>query len=96
MVTLSVRSNTVSQTNHVIINQKWRQSLQGITASCGADVGSDHVLAVATLSLKLRKAKGGDERQRRFDTEKLKNTNTRKAFQLNCKTAFAYFKRSKN
>ena len=40
------------------------------------------MLVVATLSLKLRKAKRGEERQRRFDTEKLKNTNTRKAFQL--------------
>ena len=40
------------------------------------------MVVVATLSLKLRKAKRGAERQRRFDIETLKNTNTRKAFQL--------------
>ena len=43
--------NTVSQIDHVIITQKWRRSLQ--------DVVSDHVLVVATLSLK---AKRGEER----------------------------------
>ena len=74
--------NFVSQIDHVIINQKWRWSFQDVRARRGADVvGSHHVLVVATLSLKLRKANRGGERQRRFDTERLKNTNTRKAFQ---------------
>ena len=44
-------NNTVSQINHVIVNQKWRRSLQDVRARRGADVGSDHVLVVATLSL---------------------------------------------
>ena len=46
-------NNTVSQIDDVIVNQKWRRSLQDVRR--GADVGSDHVLVVATLSLKLRK-----------------------------------------
>ena len=42
--------NTVSQIDHVIINQKWRRSLQNVRARRGACVGSDHVLVVAILS----------------------------------------------
>ena len=42
---------TVSQIDHVIINQKWRRSLQDVKANRGADIGSDHVLVVATVSL---------------------------------------------
>ena len=59
---------TVSQIDHVIINQKRRRSLQDVKANRGADIGSDHVLVVATVSLKLRKTKRGEERQQRFDT----------------------------
>ena len=54
------------------------------------------MLVVATLSLKLRKTQIREERQRRFDTGKLKNPNTEKAFQLDLKTVFAYSKRNKN
>ena len=79
---------TVSQIDHVIINQKWRRSLQDVKANRGADIGSDHVLVVATMSLKLRKAKRGGERQQRFDTAKLKNSNTEKAFKLELKNRF--------
>ena len=81
-------NNTVSQIDHVIVNQKWRRSLLDVRARRGADVGSDHVLVVATLSLKLRKTQRREERLRRFDTGKLKNPNTEKAFQLDLKNRF--------
>ena len=42
---------TVSQIDHVIINQKWRRSLQDVKANRGAYIGSDRVLVVATVSL---------------------------------------------
>ena len=74
---------TVSQIDQVIINQKWRRSLQDVKANRGADIGSDHVLVVASVSLKLRKTKRGEERQQRFDTAKLKNSNKRKPSNLN-------------
>ena len=80
--------NTVSQIDHVIVNQKWRRSFQDVRARRGADVGSDHVLVLATLSLKLRKTQRREERQRRFDTGKLKNPNTEKPFQLDLKNSF--------
>ena len=35
---------TVSQIDHVIINQKWRRSLQDVKANRGADIGGDNVL----------------------------------------------------
>ena len=78
---------TVSQIDHVIINQKWSRSLQDVKANRGADRGSDHVLVVATVSLKLRKTKRGEEKQQRFDTilAKLNNSNTEKAFKLELK-----------
>ena len=78
----------VSQIDHVIVNQKWRRSLQDVKANRGADIGSDHVLVVASVSLKLRKTKREEERQQRFDTAKLKNSNTEKAFKLELKNRF--------
>ena len=74
---------TVSQIDHVIINQKWRMSLQDVKANRGADIGSNHVLVVATVSLKLRNTKRGEDRQQRFDTAKLKNSNTENHSNLN-------------
>ena len=73
---------TISHIGHAIENPEWRRSLQDVKADRGADIGSDHVLVVATVSLKLRKTKRGEERQQRFDTAKLNNSNTEKAFKL--------------
>ena len=78
----------VSQIDHVIVNQKWRRSLQDVKANPGADIGSDHVLVVASVSLKLRKTKRGEERQQRFVTAKLKNSNTEKAVKLELNNRF--------
>ena len=47
---------TVSQIDHIIINQKWRSSLQDVKARRGADVGRDHNLVIGTITLKLRRA----------------------------------------
>ena len=46
------------------------------------------MLVVASVSLILRKTKRGEERQQRFDTAKLKNSNTEKAFELELKNRF--------
>ena len=82
------RPKEVSQIDHFIINQKWSRSLQVVKANRGTDIGSDHVLVMATVSLKLRKTKRGEERQQRFDTAKLNNSNTEKAFKLELKNRF--------
>ncbi|XP_068671094.1 uncharacterized protein [Montipora foliosa] len=57
--------NTVTQIDHMIINQKWRRSLPVVKVRRGAVVRNDHMLEMAALSLKLRKTKRGEERQLR-------------------------------
>ena len=61
-------------------------------ANRGGDIGSDLVLVVATVSLKLRKTKRGEERQQRFDAVKLKNSKAEKAFKLELKNRFHVLK----
>ena len=38
---------TRNQIDHIIINRRWRRSLQDVKAKRGADIGSDHNLVVA-------------------------------------------------
>ena len=83
---------TVSQIDNVIINQTWRRSLQDVKSNRGADIGSDHVLVMATVSLKLRKTIRGEERQQRFDPANLKNSNTEEAFKLELNNRFHVLK----
>lgn len=54
-----------------------------------ADAGSDHILVMATLSLKLQKAKRGEKRQLRFDVGKLRNRNVEKAFKIEVNNRFS-------
>jgi endonuclease/exonuclease/phosphatase (EEP) superfamily protein YafD len=48
---------TQNQIDHIIINGRWRHSLQDVRVMRHADIGSDHSLLVAKVTLKLRKAK---------------------------------------
>lgn len=78
--------NTVTQIDHVIINKKWRRSLHDVRVRRGADVGSDHMLVMATMYLKLRKARRGEKRQVDvFDVGKLRSPDVEKAFELEVK-----------
>ena len=52
--------DTVIQIDHVITNQKWRSSLHDVKVRRGPDVGSDHMLVMDTLSLKLQRARRGN------------------------------------
>lgn len=38
-----------NQTDHIVINSRWRHSLQGMKVKEGADPGSNYHLVVATL-----------------------------------------------
>ena len=51
-------------------------------------MGSDHILVMATLSLKLRRARRGEGRQLIFDVGKLRNPDVEKAFKLEVKNCF--------
>ena len=85
----SPNHNTVTQIDHVIINQKSRSCLHNVKVRRGADVGSDHMLVMATLSLKLRRARKREERQLRFDVGKLRNPDVKKTFKLEVKNRFS-------
>ena len=62
---------TQSQIDHIIISVKWRDSLQGLLVMRNADVGSDHNLLVAKMTIKLRDAKIGMARNQQPDISKL-------------------------
>ena len=53
-------NNTVSQIDHVIVNQKWRRSLQDVRARRGADVGSGNIILEATEDTKKRRETNSD------------------------------------
>ena len=73
----------------MIINQKWRRSLPIVKVRRGADVRNDHMLEMATLSLKLRKTKRGDESQLRFHVGKLRNPGVEKSLKNEVRNRFS-------
>ena len=79
---------TRNQIDHVLINRKWRSSLQDVRVLRGADVGSDHYLIRVKLKLKLRKVKKREQRSPLLDVNKLKDPVIRKTFQLEVKNKF--------
>lgn len=56
-----------TQIDHVIINSKRDNSFLGVKVGRGADAGSDNKLLMATLAIKLRKTKRGEDRAKRID-----------------------------
>ena len=77
-----------NQIDHIVINSKWRRSLQDVRVMRQADVGSDHNLLVAKIALKLRKTKMGGKRKQRFDVEQLKDTATKNKFKIALRNKF--------
>ena len=65
---------TQSKIDHVLVNSKWRGSLQDVRTIRNVDDGTDHNLLVAKMTLKLRNAKIGMARNQRPDISKLKDT----------------------
>ena len=76
------------QIDHVIINRRWRSSLQDVRAYRGADVASDHTLLLAVVSLKLRRSKRRQARQQRLDSGRLNESLTKQAFAVEVKNRF--------
>ena len=54
----------------------------------GADVGSDHHVAVAAVRVKLRKTGGKRPGRQHFDVEKLQNPKVRSTFVMQLKNKF--------
>ena len=53
---------TKSKIDHILVNGKWRRSLQDVKTRRLADVGSDHNLLIGKLALKLRETKTGEKK----------------------------------
>ncbi|GFR93940.1 RanBP-type and C3HC4-type zinc finger-containing protein 1 [Elysia marginata] len=62
-----------NQIDHIAINNTWRRSLLDVRVKRGADVGSDHLLVIASLRLKLRRTDRRDMHKKRLDVNKLKD-----------------------
>ena len=80
---------TQNQIDHTIINNRWRGCLQDVGARRGADVGSDHVLIIAKVKLKLRRMAKKDQRAPSLDVRKLKDPNVRRTYQTEIRNRFA-------
>ena len=59
---------TSNQIDHIIINGKWRRSLQDVRVCRGADIYSDHYLVTARLKLKLHKVVPESQRRKQLVT----------------------------
>ena len=80
---------TQSQIDHIIINGKWRGSLQDVQVMRNADVGSDHNVLVAMMTLKLRNVKIGMARNQRPDVSKLQDTLIKQKFSIMLRNRFS-------
>ncbi|KAL3884234.1 hypothetical protein ACJMK2_030452 [Sinanodonta woodiana] len=80
---------TQSHIDHSIINGRWKHSLQDVRVMRNADIGSDHFLLVAKVTLKLRKVRIGVSRSKRFDVDKLKNSKVKEEFSVALRNKFS-------
>ena len=83
---------TKPQLDHIIINGKWRSSLQDVKACRGADCASDHTLVLGVISLKLRKSRRGQERARLINSDKLRDEGIKAAYSLEVQNRFHLLK----
>ena len=79
--------STKIQIDHLAINSKWRTSLLDTRVFRGADIGSDYMLVVGRLRLKLRRVIKESTR-RRLDLDKLKDPLTQREFSLRLQNRF--------
>ncbi|XP_065576374.1 uncharacterized protein LOC136037582 [Artemia franciscana] len=78
-----------NQIDHLLINRKWKSSLQDVRAFRGADVASDHALMIARISLKLKAApKTSPKANPAFDSAKLSTPAIRNVFALTLSNKF--------
>ena len=61
---VSPDGNTKAQLDHILINNKWRSSLQDVRTYRGAECGGDHNLVVGEIKLKLRKLEKAKQEER--------------------------------
>ena len=80
---------TSNQIDHIIINGKWRRSLQDVRVCRGADIYSDHYLVTARIKLKLHKVVPESERRKQLDVTRLACPVTKQEFVLELRNRFS-------
>ena len=85
----SLDGRTQSQIDHIIINSKWKSSLQDMRVMRNADVGSDHYLLLAIMTLKPRNAKIEMVRNQRPDISKKKDKLIKENFSITHRNRFS-------
>jgi hypothetical protein len=85
---ISPNGRDKNQIDHIIINGKWRRSLQDVRVMRGADVASDHHLVVANIKLKLKKTSTHVNVKRKFDVGKLQDPQIQQEFKLEITNRF--------
>lgn len=78
-----------NQIDHTTINRKYRRTVQDVRVRRGADISSDHELVVATLKLKLRKVRKSIHSRAIYNTEKLKDPDTRIKYNVKIESRFS-------
>ena len=73
----------------MLINDKWRGSLQDVRVVRNADVSSDHYLLVIKMTLRLRNAKIGTARNQRPDISKLRDTLMKEKLEFTLRNCFS-------
>ncbi|XP_045496887.1 craniofacial development protein 2-like [Colias croceus] len=80
---------TVNQIDHVLVDSRHGSNLEDVRTYRGADCDSDHFLLLIKIKAKIRiQRSGGSEGIVNLDTEKLKDIDIRKSFQLELKNRF--------
>ena len=78
-----------NQIDHLMINGRWRHSLNDVSVKRGADCGSDHFLIISKIKLKLKKAPKINELSRKtFDLQRLKDNKIRQKFNTEVKNRY--------
>ena len=86
---ISPDGRTKNQIDFIAIARKWRRSLEDTRSMRGADVASDHHLVMGVVKIKLRAFKDtGDRPHIKFNTQKLKDKETRDTFCITIKNKF--------
>ena len=80
---------TRNQIDHIIINGKWRRSLQDVRVCRGADIYSDHYLVTARVKLKLHKVVPESQRRKQLDVTRLAWPATKQEFVLELRNRFS-------
>ncbi|CAG4970882.1 unnamed protein product [Colias eurytheme] len=80
---------TVNQIDHVLVDSRHGSNIEDVRTYRGADCDSDHFLLLIKIKAKIRiQRSGGSEGIVNLDTERLKDTDIRKSFQLELKNRF--------